>query len=131
MKNSTRPWRAARTTAGRRAQLLAEFDRSGLSAAAFARKHQLNYTTFCGWTRERRLRSIRDGASAPLSRVWRARQSRATGSSAFVQVELAAPPGADALIVELGNHARLRIESAGQLALAAQLLRRLDAAGPC
>jgi hypothetical protein len=35
------------------------------------------------------------------------------------------------LIVELVGQARLRIESAGQIALAAQLLQHLNAARPC
>jgi hypothetical protein len=49
----------------RRAQLLAAFDRSGLTAAAFARRHGIQYTTFCGW-----------------------RHRRAKASPGFVQVEL-------------------------------------------
>jgi len=48
---SPRRWRR-RIQADRRAQLLVAFDRSGLSAAAFARQHGLNYTTFkgCGFS---------------------------------------------------------------------------------
>jgi hypothetical protein len=89
---------------------LAAFERSGLSAAAFARQHGLNYTTFCGW---------------------RQRRARLNGAPAFVQVELpvaAAPAG---LVVELGEHARLRIESPAQIALAAQLLQAFSATHPC
>ena len=36
-----------------RAQLLTAIDRSGLSAAAFARQQGVPYTTFCGWRRRR------------------------------------------------------------------------------
>jgi len=36
-----------------RAKFLAVFERSGLIAAAFARQHRLNYTTFCGWRQRR------------------------------------------------------------------------------
>ena len=110
MKTSHRLSRARRTSAARRAQLLAAFDCSGLSAAAFARKHGLHYTTFCGW---------------------RSRRSSAKPVPAFVQVELPAPPTSSGLIVELGGNARLRIESARQIALAAQLLQHLNAARPC
>lgn len=110
MRTSNRTSRAARATAAQRDQLLAEFDRSDVSAAAFARKHQLNYTTFCGW---------------------RARRSKTSSSSAFVQVELTEPATAGALVVELGGHARLRIESGSQIALAAQLLHHLNACRPC
>lgn len=110
MKTSHRTLRARRTDSVRRAELLAAFDRSGLSAAAFARKHQIHYTTFCGW---------------------RARRSKAEPTPAFVQVELTAPPTANGLVVELGGHARLRIESPAQLALATQLIERFNAARPC
>lgn len=110
MKTSTRSHRTQRTSVAERARLLAAFERSGLSAAAFARQHQLNYTTFCGW---------------------RHRHARLKAAPAFVQVELAAPPAAAGLLVELGGHARLRITSAAQIALAAQLLHHLNAARPC
>jgi hypothetical protein len=53
MKSFNPHSRARRSSASQRAQLLTAFDRSGLSAAAFARKHQLNYTTFCGWRQRR------------------------------------------------------------------------------
>lgn len=110
MKTSPRSHRTKRTPAAERARLLAAFDRSGLSAAVFAREHGLHYTTFCGW---------------------RARRSKTKPAPAFVQVELAASPGADGLLVEPGGNARLRIESSGQIALAAQLLHHLHAARPC
>lgn len=110
MKISNRPTRAKRTAAACRAQLLRAFDRSGLSAAAFARQHGLHYTTFCGW---------------------RARRPKPKPSPAFVQVELTTPPPADGLIIELGGKARLRIESPSQIALAAQLIQHLTAATPC
>ena len=67
MKIANRPPRTARTTAAERTQLLAAFERSGLSAAAFARQHALNYTTFCGW---------------------RQRQGKADPLPGFVEVEL-------------------------------------------
>ncbi len=110
MKSSNRTSRAPRTTAAKRARLLAAFDRSALSAAAFARQHGLHYTTFCGWRHQR---------------------AKLKPAPAFVQVELTAPPAADGLLIELGGNSRLRIESARQIALAAQLLQHLDAARPC
>lgn len=45
----------ARTPRERRTLLLEEFDRSGMSGAAFARHYGLNYPTFAGWIRKRRL----------------------------------------------------------------------------
>ncbi len=116
MKTSKSLPRAWRSTAVQRAQLLAAFDRSGLSAAAFARQHQLSYTTFCNW-RQRRDRSAR----APK----------------FVEVQLPVTPVTPAqssggvLIVELDQGARLRLESPAQIALAAALLQALHAPRAC
>ena len=104
-----RPQRA-RTSPTRRARLLAQFERSGLSAAAFARQHRLRYTTFCNW-RQRR------GQSKPLPD--------------FVQVELPPPPVPAELVIELGGPARLRLTSAGQIELTARLLQALQAPVPC
>lgn len=102
--------RRFRTSRTRRVQLLAAFERSGLSAAAFARQHRLHYTTFCGW---------------------RARRVKASASPGFVQVELSAPPPPVELLVELGGPARLRITDAGQIELTARLLRALSPPTPC
>lgn len=97
-----------RTDAKRRAQLLTAFDRSGLSAAAFARQHRLHYTTFCGW-----------------------RRRRSKASPGFVQVELPTPEAPVELLVELGAHARLRISSTVQIELAARLLQGLNTPASC
>jgi len=109
--------RSRRVGAAQRAQVLAAFDRSGLSAAAFAREHGIHYTTFCGW---------------------RARREKSKGSPAFVQVELpaaAVPAGKSSqtlekveLVIELGVDARMRVDCEAQLALAARLLQKLSAA---
>ena len=101
--------RAPRTDPARRTQLLAAFDRSRLSAAAFARQHGLHYTTFCGWRR---------------------RWDRSQASPAFVQVELAPPAPSSELVIEVGA-ARLRLASAAQLPLAARLLQILQEGRPC
>lgn len=110
MKKSNPNSRARRSSPSQRAQLLKAFDRSGLTAAAFARKHQLNYTTFCGWRQRRRQTAAVPG---------------------FVQVELPAPAAAHVLIVELVGGARLRIESADQIVLAAALVHQLHTSGLC
>lgn len=110
MKIANRPSRAHRTTLAERTQLLAAFERSGLSAAAFARQHALNYTTFCGW---------------------RQRCGKADTLPAFVEVELPAAPEATELVVEWGAQARLRIRCLGQIPLAVRLLQDLNVATPC
>lgn len=50
--------RSKRTDGDGRAQLLAAFDRSGLSAATFARQHGLDYTSLCGWRQRRAAASL-------------------------------------------------------------------------
>jgi len=102
--------RSKRTDAAQRAQLLALFDRSELSSTAFARQQGLNYTTFCGW---------------------RQRRAKTKPSPSFVQVELQTTAAAAELMIELSTRARIRINSASQLELAARLLHTLDATAPC
>ena len=104
------PGRSARTDAAHRAQLLAAFDRSGFSAAAFARQHELNHTTFCGW---------------------RAQRDKTRTAPAFVQVEVAASAAPVELVIEVGPPTRLRVQSEGQIVLAARLLRSLNAPAAC
>ncbi len=108
--NGFRRPRRRRITPSRRAQLLAAFDRSGLSAAAFARRHGIGYSTFCGW---------------------RHRQAKANSSAAFVEIELPAPAAAGELVIEVGPHGRLRINSAKQVELAACFLLRFNALASC
>lgn len=94
--------------AERRERLLSRFERSGMSAAAFARKHSINYTTFCGW--RQRARALECAAPQLLE----------------VEVEPAKPCGIE---VELGAGCRLRLEGPEQAGLAAALLRELGAGG--
>ena len=97
--------RRSRTTAVRRQQWLAAFDRSGLSAAAFAHKHQLAYSTFCQW-----------------------RQQRDRGPAvSFTEVEILRPRPPEPLVLELGPQVRVRLSSPDQLELAAGLLKHLQA----
>ena len=79
-----------------------------MTAAAFARKERINYTTFCGW-RQRRDEAV-----------------RSSGALKFVEVELPCPPASSrSLVVEVGANIRLRIASAEQVPLAAALLNQL------
>ncbi|HZM06375.1 MAG TPA: helix-turn-helix domain-containing protein [Candidatus Saccharimonadales bacterium] len=100
---------APRTRASQRAQLVALFDRSGLSATAFARRHGLNYTTFCGWRQK----------------------TKAGLSPRFVQIDLPAPTTRVELVIELGAFARLRLTAQEQIPMAARLLQTLDTQSPC
>lgn len=112
MKNANgfvRP-RQARTSLTQRARLLAQFERSGLSAAAFARQHRLHYTTFCNW---------------------RQRQAKIEVAPDFVQVDLSSAPAPTGLVLELGAGARLRLTDATQIALAARLVQALNGPTAC
>jgi len=108
--NGFRGHRRHRTPPARRSQLLAAFDRSGLSAAAFARQEGIGYTTFCGW---------------------RHRRAKAKVSPAFVEVEVPKPAAAVELLIEVGAHACLRISSAGQVELAARFVHHFNALTSC
>ena len=104
--------RQPRTNPAERAQLLDAFERSGLSAAAFARKHGIRYGTFDVWRRQRR--------------------KALSAGPGFVQVEVAQPTQAPVeLVIEFGAGARLRLACAAQVALAAQLLQALNSPRPC
>ena len=85
---------------------MAAFERSGLSAAAFARQHGIAYTTFCSWRRRRR---------------------PAMPTVGFAEVELVRPPSPEPMVVEWGR-ARVRLSSPAQLELAVSLLKGLEAA---
>jgi hypothetical protein len=102
--------RRRQTPLAQRCELLAAFDRSGLSAAAFARQQGIRYTTFCGW---------------------RHRQAKAKPAPAFVEVELPERAAAVELCLEVGAQARLRFTSAAQMELAARFLHHLNALGSC
>jgi transposase-like protein len=104
--------RRQRTPSNRRAQLVAAFDRSGLSAAAFARQHDIGYTTFCGWRH-------------------RQTKAKAKASPGFIEVELPGPAAAVELLIEVGAHTRLRISSAGQVELAARFVHCFNAQSSC
>ena len=79
-----------------------------MSAAEFARRHSINYTTFCGWRR-------------------RAREMPAPGGLGLVEVEI--EESADSgVVVDLGNGCSARIKSKDQARLMASLLREMGGA---
>ena len=102
--------RRVRTDIRQRAQWLQAFDRSGLSAAAFARKHSLHYTTLCGWLR---------------------RRARNKVLPAFVEVKLPARAASAELVIEWGTQARVRVQGMAQVGLAARLLQALEERRTC
>ncbi len=115
-----------RTSPERREALLDEFEKSGVSAVKFAALVGVNYQTFIGWVRNRRRRSGNgDGTTKTESEV----APQINWLEALV--EGAHPPVAmstmsSVLWVHLPGGARLEITGAGQIALAAELLRSLE-----
>ncbi len=105
----------------RRRELLAEFDRSGLSGKKFAALVGVKYSTFAFWLQQRR-RKAASAAKPPGTVRWleavveKAQQS--DGKTAL------------ALVVELPAGARLEIHDARQAQLAAALLRSLESPQP-
>lgn len=73
-----------RTPRGRREELLGEYDRSGLSQAAFARRAGVRYPTFAHWVQERR----RAGAAAETLAASSSRSPR------FVELRVPTAPSA-------------------------------------
>src|SRR5262245_17421304 len=96
----------------RREQLVAEYERSGLSIAGFARKHDLAYNTFYAWVAQRACRPART----------------AQPKVCFAQVELEPAGLFEPIVVELGRQGRMRLSSPQQVPLAARLLKELEAA---
>lgn len=98
--------------AERREAILDEFERSGMTGAAFARHHGINYQTFASWRQKRA----------------QTRNCESNSPSPFLLVESVAAntePQATGLEVKLDGSARMFIRSAAEAALAAELLRAL------
>lgn len=97
-----------RTSREQRRLILSEFERSGVSAARFAQRTGLKYSTLAGW-------------------LQRYRRSQRRSPSVRLLEAVVAPSGtSSALTVHLPGGARLEIREESQLALAAALVRALD-----
>ncbi len=109
----------------KREELLAEFERSGLSGAKFAALAGVRYTTFAGWVQQRR--KIQRGAK------------RHDTPAAVPQVRLlevvsgtpAVNPVATPLRVLLPGGACIELCERSQVPLAAQLIQALQQPLPC
>ena len=96
-------------TVARRAELVAEYRRSGLTMAAFARQEHLAYSTFAGW-------------------VWKSDRARGSGRATpspvrFAQVQLPVPALSTGLEVRLVDGTVLSGSNAAELALLVRALR--------
>jgi transposase-like protein len=102
-----------RTSKEQRRLILAEFERSGVSAAQFAQRVGVKYSTFAAWVQRYR------------------RTKRPVSKSPVRLLEAVVAPAALAvgLQVHLPGGARLEIREASQVLLVAALLRALEQ--PC
>lgn len=107
-----------RVSKAQRDLILAEFERSGVSAAQFAQRTGLKYSTLAGW----------------LQRYRRAKPQRRAQTVRLLEAVVEEKPGGGdknplPLMLELAGGAKVHIQDAQQAALAAALLRAL--AQPC
>jgi len=108
-----------RTPRQKREELLAEFERSGLSGAKFAALAGVRYTTFAGWVQQRR-KTRRGGKSHDMRAA--APQVR------LVEVQPGKPMvenAAAALRVLLPGGTVIEVADAAQAEVAARLLKAL------
>jgi hypothetical protein len=102
-----------RVSREQRRVILAEFARSGMSAARFAQRAGLKYSTFAGW----------------LQRYGRTRRPRRIQPVRLLEAVVSPPPSPPALWVHLPGGARLEFCDVSQVPLVGALLRTLEK--PC
>jgi transposase-like protein len=102
-----------RVTKEQRRVILAEFARSGLSAAGFARQTGLKYSTFALWVQRYR-RTKRSGRKPPLR---------------LLEAVVPSAPASPALLLHLSGGARVELREVSQVPLVAALVRALEK--PC
>lgn len=118
------------TSAVRRAELLAEYERTSMSAAEFAAHVGVKYTTFVTWL----TKAKKNGKPEPAAAVAAEDVPTTMPEPAPVRwveacvegVEVQAAKGGAPLMVQLPGGARLEIGDSGQAALAAELIRALE-----
>ena len=107
-----------RTSREQRCGILAEFERSGVSAAQFAKVSGIKYSTFAGWVqRHRRTASKRPARSVRLL------------EAVVEQTQGGAASSASSVMVRLAGGTQIEITDAKQIPLAAALVRALIS--PC
>jgi transposase-like protein len=102
-----------RTSKEQRRIILAEFERSGVSAARFAQRTGLKYSTFAAWVQRYR-RSKGPGSKSPVR---------------LLEAVVGPAPLHSTLELQLPGGVRLELREASQVALVAALIRALEK--PC
>jgi len=113
-----------RTSPERREMLLDEFEQSGMSGPQFAAMIGVKYQTFYGW-RQRRTQRRQSGAIAKVPA-----QPPLRLVEAVVAVKSDEPHENTGLTVYLPGAARMELSDAGQVPLAATLLKSLQSPLP-
>jgi transposase-like protein len=102
-----------RTPAARREEILDEFERSGTSAAAFAKAVGVKYPTLANWIQKRRQgRRTGDEKREPSAAALK-----------WVEASLECQQARSALVVQLPGGASMAVNDAAQAALAGEVLR--------
>ena len=104
------------TSPERKAALLEEFGRSGLSGAQFARLSGLKYSTLQNWLQQQRRRTTTVEAGSGEVRLLEAVVENGGA------MESAVGASVGGLLIELPGGSRMRVETPMQLRLAAELL---------
>ena len=110
------------TPRDRREALLAEFDRSGLSAKRFTEVSGIKYQTFAGWLHCRRRKGLSPGSSGENA------AQKVAWLEAVVR-ESQGVTGSSGLVLHLPGGVRAEITSSQHLGLAVALVRALEK--PC
>ena len=105
-----------RTPPEKREQILDEYERSGMSGAAFAALVGVKYSTLAWWIQRRR----KNGVAARLATAATVRWVEAVPAH-----EVTAPPTSGALRVQIGAAVWLEVSSAEQALWAGQMLRAM------
>ncbi len=112
-------------TKDQRTAMMVEFERSGMSGAAFARLVGVKYSTFAHWVKQWRKHKQDDSGEVTPVR-WLEAEIK-TGPSEPPPERLA-KGSSTGLLVELSGGSRLWVETAMQVHLAAELIRLMDEA---
>lgn len=110
-----------RSTAEARAEAVAEYRRSGLSASAFARMAGISKNTFWNWLQSHGLTQKRDCSPS---------KSNGRPPVRFVEVAAQTAP-ASALLVRLPGGATVEVADERQAVLVARLVQSLACSSPC
>jgi len=115
-----------RTTPERREELVAEYERSGMSGAGFAALAGIKYQTFATWVQKRRRAAGRSQEAEPAVET-----KTVQWLEAVMAEKGEAKTGSSLLVAHLGMGARMEVSDVGGAALAAEVLRHLGGVKGC